>query len=67
MKNYLESGEIKCHTCHIELEELDCVDIETSFNYVRLLKVGDCPNCRKQYQWYEKFIYESYTTPEEIN
>lgn len=67
MKNYLESGDTKCLTCHTELEELDCTDIETSFNYVRLLKVGSCPDCGKFYQWYEEFAYEGHTIPEEID
>lgn len=67
MKDNLEYGRIECPICHSELEELDCTDIETSFNYVRLFAVGCCPSCDKYYQWREKFIYEGYSDLEEVD
>lgn len=66
MKDYLNYGEVKCPNCGETLEEHDCVDTEVEVSCISLFKVGKCPNCGNHYQWYEKFAYEGYTTPEEI-
>ena len=60
-------GDVKCPTCDNILEERDCIDIDADTNRVRLFKIGKCPYCGDNYKWYEEFIYEGYTTPEEID
>ena len=53
-------GEILCPICGADLNVIDTFDIDESVNNIFLLKVGECPKCKKEYTWEEKFEYAGY-------
>ena len=41
----------KCPHCSVELIEMDTVDMQYDYEGIAFDKVGECPECGREYQW----------------
>lgn len=48
----------KCPHCGEEIEEDDRIDISVDDDYVECKMVGHCPECGRNYSWYELYQYK---------
>lgn len=46
-----------CPICGDDIECIDTVDISEDTNCVESFCVGECPTCKKEYQWYEVYTF----------
>ena len=56
-----------CPKCGDTIEQFDTIDeIYDDDNVFRLLLVGECPVCNRQYRWYETYRYDGISDLEEV-
>ena len=48
----------KCPHCGEEIEEDDRIDISIDDDYVECKMVGHCPECERNYTWYELYQHK---------
>ena len=48
----------KCPHCAEEIEVDDRIDINVDDDYVECKMVGHCPECERNYTWYEVYQYK---------
>lgn len=49
-----------CPYCDEVLEPFETIDIEMDENSIRALTLGECPICKKEFKYFEYYIYSDF-------
>lgn len=49
-----------CPYCNEVLEPFETIDIEMYEDSMTALTLGECPTCKKEFKYFEKYIYSDF-------